>query len=131
MAFTTVSWLPGTSVCFGMHRFIVATDGSVEWVQPAASPLPPHVTGVAPTAGSPNTELGGSSSHLRFGVQNAAQIFECLALNVLAPPSDEFVGILDYDHESLHDVLDVQEDDSSFDSGSHHPSQECFMADTS
>ena len=38
--------------------------------------------------------------------------------------------MLDYDHESLHDVLNVQVDDSSSDSGSHHPSQECIMADT-
>ena len=38
--------------------------------------------------------------------------------------------MLDYDHESLHDVLDVHVGDSSSDLGSHHPSQECFMADT-
>ena len=107
MAFTIVSWLPGTTVCFGTHRFVVTTDGSTEWVQPAASPLLPPVAGAINAAGPWSTELGGSPLLFPFGLQNAAQSFERLALDVLAPPNDEFVGKLDYDYESLHDVLDV------------------------
>ena len=130
MALTTVSWLPGTTVCFGTHHFVVITDGDLEWVRPAPSQPPPPVTDIASVAGPSTTELGGSLPRLPFGLQNATQTFERLSLNVLAPPSDELVGMLDYDHESLYDVLNVQVNDSSSDSGSHHPSQECFMADT-
>ena len=60
MAFTTVSWLPGTMVCFGTHRFVIITDGSTEWVQPVASPLLPPVAGAIDAAGPWSTELGGS-----------------------------------------------------------------------
>jgi hypothetical protein len=46
---------------------------------------------------------------------------------------DEFVGMVDYIIESFHDLLAgdseaVSDSDSS--GGSHHPSRECFMADT-
>ena len=93
-------------------------------------PRPLPVTGVTHAAGSPSIELVGSSTRFPFGLWNAARTFERLPLNAPAPPSDEFIGMLEYDHESMHNVLNVQVDDSSSDSGSHHPSQECFMADT-
>ena len=130
MSFTTVSWLPGTTVCFGTHRFVVVTNGDLEWVRTAPSQPPPPVADIASAAGPSSTELGGSPPRLPFGLRSAAQTFGRLPLNVLAPPSDELVGMLDYDHESLYDVLNVQVNDSPSDSGSHHPSQECFMADT-
>ena len=130
MATTTVSWLPGTTVCFGTHRFIITADGSIEWVQLATSPLLSPVLNTIDTANPLSTELEGSPSLFPLGLQNAAQSFKRLALDVLAPPDDEFVGMLDYDYESLHDVLNEHVGDSSSDSGSHHPSQECFMADT-
>jgi len=48
--------------------------------------------------------------------------------------NSEFVGVMEHDAESLHKLL-VEEPKSSSSSsssmGSHHPSQECFMADTS
>ena len=130
MATTIVSWVPGTMVCFGAHRFIITVDRSTERVQPVTSPLPSPIANAIDTASLSSTELEGSPLLFPFGLPNAVQSFERLALDVLAPPNDEFVGMLDYDHESLHDVLDVHVGDSSSDSGSHHPSQECFMADT-
>ena len=99
-------------------------------MRPASSQPPLPITDVASVAGPSSTKLGGSPPGLPSGLRSAAQTFEHLSLNILAPSSDELVGMLDYDHESLHDILNVQVDDSSSDSGSHHPSQECFMADT-
>lgn len=49
-----------------------------------------------------------------------------------APPTDsEFMGMMDYVPKSVHDLLanDPGLSDSHSSSGSHHPSQECFMAD--
>ena len=130
MASTITSWVPGTTVYFRTHRFIITADGSTEWVRPATSALPSPVANIIDTANPLSTELAGSPLLFPFGLQNAAQSFERLALDVLAPPGGEFVGMLDYDYESLHDVLNEHVGDSSSDSGSHHPSQECFMADT-
>ena len=117
-------------MCFDTHRFIITADGSTEWVQPTASPLPPPVADTIDAAGLLSAELGGLPLLFPFGLQNAAQSFERLTLDVLAPPDDEFVGMLDYDYELLHDVLNEDLGDSSSDFGSHHPSQECFMANT-
>jgi hypothetical protein len=49
------------------------------------------------------------------------------------PPDDEFVGITDYISESFHDILVGESEkvsDSNSSMGSHHPSLECFMADS-
>jgi hypothetical protein len=51
----------------------------------------------------------------------------------LSSANDEFVGMMDYITESFHDLLmgdseAISNSDSS--RGSHHPSRECFMADT-
>jgi len=46
----------------------------------------------------------------------------------------EFVGVIEHDTESIHKLLTEEpESSSSFDSSreSHHPSRECFMAETS
>ena len=182
MASTTVTWIPGTSVYFGTHRFIITTDGSTEWVRPTTpssfSSVPDfiHVAlyeprseelaldraeverrlneflGPRPSrndlacatfalanvttqlagggALAPSTELGDASPAFPLGLQIAAQNFERLMLDAIAPPDDEFVGMLDYDHESLHNVLTEGLGDSSSDSESHHLSRECFMAST-
>ena len=130
MASTITSWVLGTTVYFGTHRFVITTDGSTEWVQPAALLLSCPVANTTDAANPQSAELGGSPFVFPFGLLNAAQSFEHLTLDVLAPPDDEFVGMLDYDYESLHDVLNEDVGDSSSNSGSYHPSQECFMSDT-
>ena len=54
---------------------------------------------------------------------------------MVQPPVDsEFMGLIEHDMESIHKLLTEElESSSSSDSstGSHHPSQECFMAETS
>ena len=50
-----------------------------------------------------------------------------------SPMNDEFVGVIEHDTESLHKLLTKEPGSScSSDSsrGSHHPSRECFMAET-
>ena len=53
---------------------------------------------------------------------------------MVQPPTDsEFVGTIEHDTETLHRLLTEEPGSfSSLDSsrGSHHPSQECFMAQT-
>jgi hypothetical protein len=47
---------------------------------------------------------------------------------------NEFVKVVDYIVDSIHDLLGSDSEtffDSSSSRGSHHPSQECFMAETS
>jgi hypothetical protein len=49
------------------------------------------------------------------------------------PTDDEFVGVADYVSESFHDLLTGESEtisDSDSDRGSHHPSLECFIADS-
>ena len=54
---------------------------------------------------------------------------------MVQPPTDsEFMGVIEHDMESIHKLLTEEpESSSSFDSsrGSHHPSGECFMVETS
>ena len=71
-----------------------------------------------------------------FGLCNtAATAGHLMALRMVQPPADsEFVGVIEHDMESIHKLLTEEpESSSSSDSsrGSHHPSQECFMAETS
>ena len=71
-----------------------------------------------------------------FGLRNAAATtYHLMALCMVQPPTDnEFVGVIEHDMESLHKLLTEEPgSSSSSDSsrGSHHPSQECFMAETS
>ena len=68
-----------------------------------------------------------------FGLRNAAATAgHLLALRMVQPPTDsEFVGTIEPDTETLHRLLTEEPGlFSSSDSsrGSHHPSQECFMA---
>ena len=71
-----------------------------------------------------------------FGLRNAA-VTAChlMALHMFQPPTDnEFVGVIEHDTESLHKLLTEEpESSSSSDSsrGSHHPSRECFIVETS
>jgi len=50
-----------------------------------------------------------------------------------SPTNDEFMGMTEYSMESFHDLLKGDSEslsDSDSSRGSHHPSQECFMAGT-
>jgi hypothetical protein len=71
-----------------------------------------------------------------YGLHNTAQVIECHVawLSSLPPASDEFVGMADFFMELIHDPLaSDSESISGFASseGSHHPSRECFMVETS
>ena len=71
-----------------------------------------------------------------FDLRNAvATACHLMALRMVHPPADsEFMGVIEHDTESLHKLLTEElESSSSSDSGrgSHHPSRECFMAETS
>ena len=71
-----------------------------------------------------------------FGLYNAAATAcHLVALRMVQPPADsEFVGVIEHDTGSIHKLLTEEpESSSSSDSskGSHHPSRECFMAETS
>jgi hypothetical protein len=51
----------------------------------------------------------------------------------LPPANNEFVGMTDYISECFHDLLVGDSEvisDSDSNRGSHHPSCECFMAET-
>ena len=68
---------------------------------------------------------------LRYAAATACHL---VALCMVQPPTDsEFVGVIKHDTESLHKLLTEEPgSSSSSDSsrGSHHPSRECFMAET-
>ena len=71
-----------------------------------------------------------------FSLRNAtATACHFVALHMVQPPVDsEFMGVIEHDTESIHKLLTEElESSPSSDSsrGSHHPSQECFMAKTS
>ena len=69
---------------------------------------------------------------LRYAAATACHL---VALRMVQPPMDsEFMGVIEHDTESIHKLLTEEpESSSSSDSsrGSHHPSRECFMAETS
>ena len=70
-----------------------------------------------------------------FGLRNAtATVGHLVEPRMVQPPADsEFVGAIEHDTKFLHKLL-MEElgSSSSSDSsrGSHHPSWECFMAET-
>jgi hypothetical protein len=71
-----------------------------------------------------------------YSLRNAAQIVErhVAQLSSPTPANDEFVGMADFSVESIHDVLASNSESISgsvSSEGSHHPSVECFMAETS
>ena len=71
-----------------------------------------------------------------YGLRNAvATACHLMALRMVQTPTNsKFMGVIEHDAESLHKLL-IEEPESSSSSGSsmgsHHPSQECFMVDTS
>ena len=73
---------------------------------------------------------------LPFGLHNvAATISHLVAQRTIpSPANNEFMGMIESVTESLHGLhLEEPGSDSGSDSGrgSHHPSRECFMAETS
>ena len=73
---------------------------------------------------------------LSFGLHNAAATVSHLVAQrtIPSPTNNEFIGMIESVTESLHCLLaEGLGSDSGSDSGwgSHHPSRECFMAETS
>ena len=71
-----------------------------------------------------------------FSLRNAATTAcHLMALCMVQPPADsEFMGVIEHDTESLHKLLTEEPGSSSSSNssrGSHHPSWECLMAETS
>jgi hypothetical protein len=71
-----------------------------------------------------------------FGLRNAVETIASFVAQCLRSFStdSEFVEMADYIVDSIHDLLGLDSQtffDSSSSRGSHHPSQECFMAETS
>jgi len=84
---------------------------------------------------SPERHVRSAPTALPFGLRNAAATAShLLALRmVLTPTDNEFVGVIEHDTESLHKLLAEElESSSSSDSssGSHRPSQGCFVMQT-
>lgn len=70
-----------------------------------------------------------------FGLHNATETEGRLMMQRMRSlvKNGEFVGMADYIMKSFHDLLMVDLEslsDSNYSRGSHHPSQECFMAGT-
>ena len=70
-----------------------------------------------------------------FGLRNVARTIGHLVAQRVhpSPMNNEFVGTMDYVMEYFYDLLvgDIESiSDSDSSRGSHHPSQECFMAGT-
>jgi len=78
----------------------------------------------------------GAPTAFPYGLRNAvATACHLMALRMVQTPANsEFVGVIEHDAESLHKLL-IEEPESSSSSGSsrgsHHPSRECFMVETS
>jgi hypothetical protein len=84
---------------------------------------------------SPKYLTRNTSTAFLFGLRNATRTIDRLTARRMHPSfvNDEFVGMADYITESFHDLLmrDSEVTSNSDSSGrSHHPSHECFMADT-
>ena len=80
--------------------------------------------------------MRGTPTAFPYGLRNAAATAcHLMALRMVQTPmNSEFVGVIEHDAESLNKLI-VEEPESSSSSGSsmgsHHPSWECIMADTS
>jgi hypothetical protein len=78
----------------------------------------------------------GTSMAFPYGLRNVAQVIECHVARLSSPTltSNEFVGMAEFFVETIHDrpASDLESISGSASSkGSHHPSRECFMAETS
>ena len=140
---------------FGDLDFIVTLGGELALTHTAAQPLPsinlsrlrlegPRGDSLGPRLSRepphhitlfPEGPVRSAPTALPFGLCNAtATAGHLLALRMVQPPMDsEFVGVIEHDPETLYELLaEEPELSSSSDSskGSHHPSRECFMAQT-
>ena len=71
-----------------------------------------------------------------FSLRNAAAIISHLVAQrtISSPANNEFMGMIESVTESLHGLLVEglgSDSGSDSDRGSHHPSRECFMEETS
>jgi hypothetical protein len=85
---------------------------------------------------SPDVFSQGASMMFPYDLRNTAQIVEChvARLSSSLPTNDEFMGMVDYFLESIHDLLPSYSkliSGSVSSEGSNHPLWECFMAETS
>ena len=84
---------------------------------------------------SPEYLIWSAPIVLLFGLHSAAETIGHLVAQrmIPSPMNDEFVGVIEHNTESFHDLL-VEEPESPSSSessrGSHHPSRECFMTGT-
>ena len=156
MASHSISWVPGTHMCFGDLHFIIMVGGELALAHAAIQPLPSIGLNYGRLERQLGVSLGPQPSRedprhltlslkhparsaptvLQFGFRNAAATASHLVAQRFNPFSanNEFVGMIESVTESLHGLLvEGPWSDSGSDSsrGSHHPSRECFMAETS
>jgi len=143
-------------VCFGYLDFIVTVGGVLALAHAAIESLPSVSLDYRRLESQPGITLGPQPSRedpchltlslehstrstlmaLLFGLRNAtATVSHLVAQRAIPfPANNEFMGLIESITESLHGLLVKGPwSDSGSDSGrgSHHPSRECFMAETS
>jgi hypothetical protein len=85
---------------------------------------------------SPDVLTRDASAAYSFSLHNATETIASFVAQHLCPlPADsEFVGMANYIMDSIHNLLESGSktfSNSNSSGGSHHPSRECFMAETS
>ena len=140
---------------FGDLDFIVTVGGELALAHLAIPSLPSIGSGYGRLECQPSISLGPQPSRedprrltlslehsarsapmaLPFGLHNAtATVSHLVAQRTIpSPANNEFVGMIESVMEFLHGLLTEgsgSDSGSSSSRGSHHPSQECFMAET-
>ena len=143
-------------MCFGDLDFIVTVGGELALAHLTIQPLPSIGSSYRRLEGQPDVSLGpqpsreaprhltlsperstrSASTAFPFGLRNAATTVSHLVAQhaIPSPTNNEFMGMIESVTESLHSLLvEGLGSDSGSDSGRgcHHPSRECFMAETS
>ena len=156
MADHAISWVLGAHVCFIDLDFIVMVGGELALAHAAIQSLPSVSLNYGRLECQPDVSLGPQPSRedpccltlslehsarsaptmFPFGLRNATATISHLVAQrtIMSPSNNEFVGMIKSVTESLHGHLaEGLGLDSGSDSGrgSHHPSREFFMAETS
>ena len=143
-------------MCFGDLDFIVTVGGELALAHLAIQSLPSIGSGYSRLERQPNISLGPQPSRedprrltlslehsawstptvFSFGLRKAAATVSHLMAQrmIPSPANNEFVGMIESITESLHGLLTKgpgSDSGSNFGRGSHHPSRECFMVETS
>ena len=155
MASHAINWVPGAHVRSDDLNFIVTMGGELALAHTAIQSLPSASFNYGRLERQPNISLGPQPSKedpfrltlspkhstrsaptaLLFSLHNAAATVSHLVARrtISSPVNNEFMGMIKFVTESLNGLLaEGSGSDSSSDSsrGSHHPSRECFMAET-